>query len=99
MTRRRLTARPVARRVLARLTSPRLALSGLASLSGWRADLAALGLGALAAAALPPVCAVPVLLVATPGLLALIDGAAGPPRRRGAAGGSASAITCWASTG
>jgi apolipoprotein N-acyltransferase len=50
----------------------------LASLSGWRADLAALGLGALAAAALPPVCAIPVLLVATPGLLALIDGAAGP---------------------
>ena len=53
-------------------------MPGLASLSGWRADLAALGLGALAAAALPPVCAVPVLLVATPGLLALIDGAAGP---------------------
>jgi apolipoprotein N-acyltransferase len=49
----------------------------LATLSGWRADLAALGLGALAAAALPPVCAVPVLLLATPGLLALIDGAAG----------------------
>jgi len=50
----------------------------LATLSGWRADLAALGLGALAAAALPPVCAVPVLLLATPGLLALIEGAAGP---------------------
>jgi apolipoprotein N-acyltransferase len=50
----------------------------LATLSGWHADLAALGLGALAAAALPPVCAVPVLLLATPGLLALIDGAAGP---------------------
>jgi apolipoprotein N-acyltransferase len=50
----------------------------LATLRGWRADLTALGLGALAAAALPPVCAVPVLLVATPGLLALIDGAAGP---------------------
>jgi apolipoprotein N-acyltransferase len=50
----------------------------LATLSGWRADLAALGIGALAAAALPPVCAVPVLLLATPGLLALIDGAAGP---------------------
>ena len=31
----------------------------------------------LAAAALPPVCAIPVLLVATPGLLALIDGAPG----------------------
>jgi len=50
----------------------------LATLSGWRADFAALGLGALAAAALPPLCAVPVLLLATPGLLALIDGAAGP---------------------
>ncbi len=32
----------------------------------------------LAAAALPPVCAIPVLLVATPGLLALIDGTPGP---------------------
>ncbi len=50
----------------------------LATLNGWRADLAALAFGALAAAALPPVCAIPVLLVATPGLLALIDGAAGP---------------------
>ena len=50
----------------------------LAALTGWRADLAALALGALAAAALPPVCAVPVLLLATPGLLALIDGATGP---------------------
>jgi len=50
----------------------------LATLSGWRADLAALALGVLAAAALPPVCAVPVLLLATPSLLALIDGAAGP---------------------
>jgi apolipoprotein N-acyltransferase len=50
----------------------------LATLSGWRADGAALGLGALATAALPPVYAIPVLLVATPGLLALIDGAVGP---------------------
>ena len=49
----------------------------LAALRGWRADLTALGLGALAAAALPPVYAIPVLWVATPGLLALIDGAAG----------------------
>ena len=54
------------------------AWSRVASLRGWRADLAALGFGALAAAALPPVCAIPVLLVATPGLLALIDGASGP---------------------
>jgi apolipoprotein N-acyltransferase len=50
----------------------------LALLRGWRADVAALGLGVLAAAALPPVCAVPVLLVAMPGLLALIGGARGP---------------------
>jgi apolipoprotein N-acyltransferase len=50
----------------------------LAALRGWRADLTALGLGALAAAGLPPVYAIPVLWVATPGLLALIDGAAGP---------------------
>ncbi len=47
----------------------------LGRLLGWRADLAALGLGALAAAALPPVHLVPVLLVSVPGLLALIDGA------------------------
>ena len=49
----------------------------LARLRGWRADLTALGLGALSAAALPPVCAIPVLLLAIPGLLALIDGATG----------------------
>ena len=47
----------------------------LAGLTGWRADLAAAGFGALAAAALPPVNAIPVLLIAVPGLLALIDGA------------------------
>src|ERR1700722_3278707 len=50
----------------------------LPGLRGFRADLAALGLGALSAAALPPVHAIPVLLVAVPGLLALIDGARGP---------------------
>ena len=49
----------------------------LTSLGGWRADGAALALGMVAAAALPPVHAIPVLLIATPGLLALIDGAAG----------------------
>ena len=49
----------------------------LAGLSGWRADLAAAGLGALSAAALPPFYAIPVLLVCVPGLLALIDGAQG----------------------
>ena len=47
-------------------------------LRGWRADLAAFGFGVLAAAALPPVFALPVLLVAVPALLTLIDGAANP---------------------
>ena len=45
---------------------------------GLRADFAALGLGAVSAAALPPVHAIPVLLVSVPGLLALLDGARGP---------------------
>ena len=39
---------------------------------GWRRDLAAASLGALATAALPPVHAVPVLLLVVPGLLALL---------------------------
>lgn len=52
-------------------------LARLASLSGWRADAASLGFGALAAAALPPVCAIPVLLIAVPGLLTLIGGTRG----------------------
>ncbi|HXA24248.1 MAG TPA: apolipoprotein N-acyltransferase [Acetobacteraceae bacterium] len=52
--------------------------SHLAALRGLRADLAALSLGALAAAALPPVHAIPVLLVSVPGLLALLDGAQTP---------------------
>jgi len=47
----------------------------IATLSSKRADLAAALLGALSAAALPPVHALPVLLVTVPGLLALIDGA------------------------
>ena len=51
---------------------------GLAVLRGFRADLAALVFGALSAAALPPVHAIPVLLVSVPGLLALIDGARSP---------------------
>src|SRR4051794_32554021 len=53
-------------------------LSWLAALRGLRADLAAFVLGALSAAALPPVHAVPVLLLCVPGLLALLDGANGP---------------------
>ena len=40
--------------------------------TGWRAAATACGLGALSAAALPPLHAIPVLLLAVPGLLALI---------------------------
>jgi apolipoprotein N-acyltransferase len=47
----------------------------LRGLAGWRADLAAAGLGALAALALPPLFVLPALLVAVPGLLALLHGA------------------------
>jgi apolipoprotein N-acyltransferase len=53
-------------------------LPRLAALRGLRADMAALALGAFAAAALPPVHAIPVLLISVPGLLALLDGAPGP---------------------
>jgi apolipoprotein N-acyltransferase len=49
----------------------------LQTIRGWRADLTALLLGALSAAALPPVHAIPILLLAIPGLLALIDAAPG----------------------
>ncbi len=44
---------------------------------GWRADLLALGLGAVSAAALPPLYVLPALLLAVPGLLALIEGTRG----------------------
>ncbi|MDP9095734.1 MAG: apolipoprotein N-acyltransferase [Pseudomonadota bacterium] len=44
---------------------------------GWRADLLALSLGAVSAAALPPIYALPALLLAVPGLLALIEGTRG----------------------
>ncbi len=50
----------------------------LQSLAGWRADLAAAGLGGVAAAALPPVHLIPVLLFTVPGLLFLIDRSRGP---------------------
>ena len=53
-------------------------IAALDSLRGWRADLAALLLGALSAAALPPIHIVPVLLLAVPGLLVLIGSARGP---------------------
>ena len=52
--------------------------SRLAALRGLRADLAALGLGALAVAALPPFHVLPVLLVSVPGLLVLLDAARSP---------------------
>jgi apolipoprotein N-acyltransferase len=44
---------------------------------GWRADLAALGAGLLSALALPPVNAVPVLLLAIPCLVLLLDATSG----------------------
>ncbi|MDJ0386868.1 apolipoprotein N-acyltransferase [Roseomonas sp. E05] len=51
-------------------------LSKISRLAGRRALLAAFGLGALGALAMPPLYAVPVLLLAIPGLLALLEGAA-----------------------
>ena len=50
-------------------------MPGLRNLAGWRAGLAAFGLGAVSALALPPLYLLPVLLVAFPGLLLLVDGA------------------------
>jgi apolipoprotein N-acyltransferase len=47
-------------------------MDAVARLRGWRADLAAAAMGALSAAALPPVHAIPVLLLTVPALLALI---------------------------
>ena len=55
-------------------------LGHLAARKGWRLWVTAAGLGALAALALPPVHAVPVLLVAMPGLLAMV--AAAPSWKR-----------------
>ncbi len=48
----------------------------LAALTGWRRYAAAAALGGLATFALPPAYAVPLLLIAFPGLLWLLDGAA-----------------------
>ncbi|HEY1933879.1 MAG TPA: apolipoprotein N-acyltransferase [Acetobacteraceae bacterium] len=53
-------------------------LGRLAALYGWRANAVAFGLGVVAALALPPLYGVPVLLLAFPGLLALLDGAPRP---------------------
>ncbi|HET6608032.1 MAG TPA: apolipoprotein N-acyltransferase [Rhodopila sp.] len=50
----------------------------LAQLRGWRADIAAMLAGAVSAAALPPVFALPVLLVCIPVLLILIAAAPRP---------------------
>ena len=49
----------------------------LRTAQGWRADLMAAGLGILAAAAMPPLHVVPVLLLAAPGLLLLVGVAPG----------------------
>ncbi|HET8728190.1 MAG TPA: apolipoprotein N-acyltransferase, partial [Alphaproteobacteria bacterium] len=54
---------------------PAAVAAALAGLSGRRRALAAMGLGAVAALAMPPAYAVPLLLVAFPGLLWLLDGA------------------------
>ncbi len=51
--------------------------TGLQALSGWRRDLHLLLLGALTAAALPPVHAIPVLLVCIPCLLSALSASAG----------------------
>jgi apolipoprotein N-acyltransferase len=47
----------------------------IGALDGWRRAAAALALGGLSAAALPPVYATPALVIAFPGLVWLIDGA------------------------
>ena len=50
----------------------------LSGLRGWRADLAALLFGVIAAVALPPVYGLPALAIAVPALLHLIRGADSP---------------------
>ncbi len=57
----------------------------LAGLSGWRRLAVAIGLGGLASLAMPPVGAVPVLLLCFPGLLWLLDGVPAGARGRWAA--------------
>ncbi len=53
-----------------------VALAGrLSALGGWRRAVAAAGLGALSAGALPPLHLLPLLWLAFPGLLWLLDGA------------------------
>jgi apolipoprotein N-acyltransferase len=55
--------------------------AALARLTGWRRAIVALALGTGAAGALPPVGAVPLLVIAFTGLLWLADGADAAPRR------------------
>ena len=49
-------------------------LARLRRLTGWRADMAAAGLGVVTALALPPLTLAPALFIGFPGLLALLDG-------------------------
>lgn len=60
-------------RIPGRVGRPSDGFAALRRLRGWRADVAAALLGALAALALPPLFLLPVLLIAVPGLLALLD--------------------------
>ena len=57
------------------LLTPEALARRTAALAGWRRCLVAVGLGALASAALPPLFALPLLGVAFTGLVWLIDGA------------------------
>jgi apolipoprotein N-acyltransferase len=61
-----------------RIAFPPLALAALparlAGLTGWRRRLALAGLGIVAALALPPIHAIPVLLLSIPGLVWIWDG-------------------------
>ena len=66
------------------LAGPRRLAEWVAEATGWRRRLIAVGLGAAAALALPPFHLVPLLLVAFPGLVWLLDGS----RRRWAAFGA-----------
>ena len=52
-------------------------LTALTALTGWRGDVAMLAIGAVSAAALPPVHAIPVLFVGIPCLLAALAAATG----------------------
>lgn len=80
-----MSSQAASRRLAARrslLRTPLGLLSHIEARRGWRALATAFGLGALAALALPPVHAVPVLLLSIPGLI-LLAGAA-PDWRRAA---------------